>query len=79
METYQAVELACDPPGWHREIDEWDKAYGSVVLMFETNPEDPVLRLLNALRELVAQAVRGGVERFAGGPPLPPDEWSSKS
>jgi phage terminase large subunit-like protein len=37
METYRVRELACDPPGWHSEIDEWADTYGSVVTMFETN------------------------------------------
>jgi phage terminase large subunit-like protein len=37
METWDVVELACDPPGWHREIEEWDETYDSVVLLFETN------------------------------------------
>lgn len=36
MKTYDVLELACDPPGWHREIDEWDQTY-EVVLLFETN------------------------------------------
>jgi phage terminase large subunit-like protein len=37
METYDVLELAADPPGWHREIEEWDETYDSVVVLFETN------------------------------------------
>jgi hypothetical protein len=32
------LELACDPPGWYSEIDEWKQLYGDdKVLMFDTN------------------------------------------
>ena len=37
MERYEVVELAPDPPGWHREIEDWEEAYGEVVVRFETN------------------------------------------
>lgn len=37
METYEVVELAPDPPGWHREIEDWEATYGEVVVRFETN------------------------------------------
>lgn len=38
MEEFQVVELACDPFGWHREIDEWADTYGDVVTTeFATN------------------------------------------
>lgn len=37
METWDVLELAADPPGWHAEIDEWDQTYDSIVLLFETN------------------------------------------
>jgi hypothetical protein len=37
MQTWQVVELACDPPGWHREIEEWEAEFGDdVVVRFET-------------------------------------------
>jgi phage terminase large subunit-like protein len=36
MDTYRVVELVCDPPGWHREIEDWGASYSNVV-MFETN------------------------------------------
>jgi phage terminase large subunit-like protein len=38
MARWRVRELACDPPGWHREIEEWGQRYGSTVtLMFPTN------------------------------------------
>lgn len=38
LERWQVLELVCDPPGWHREIEEWGERYGSTVtLMFPTN------------------------------------------
>jgi phage terminase large subunit-like protein len=38
MRRWNVRELACDPPGWHREVEEWAETYGStLVLMFETN------------------------------------------
>lgn len=37
MERYQVLELVCDPPGWHREIEDWAAKYGEVVVEFDTN------------------------------------------
>ena len=37
MDNYEVIELACDPPGWHREIAEWGETYEQVVVLFETN------------------------------------------
>lgn len=38
LELYDVVELACDPPGWHREIEEWAEDFGSPpVLLMESN------------------------------------------
>jgi phage terminase large subunit-like protein len=37
MEEWDVVELACDPPGWHREIEDWELDYErAVVVQFET-------------------------------------------
>jgi phage terminase large subunit-like protein len=38
MERYKVVEFACDPPGWHAEIDEWSDVYpDTVTVEFATN------------------------------------------
>jgi hypothetical protein len=37
MERFEVLELACDPPGWHSELDSWREAYGDVVVDFATN------------------------------------------
>jgi len=29
LERWNVLELACDPPAWHREIDGWAETYGS--------------------------------------------------
>ncbi len=36
MSTWRVLELACDPPGWHHELEEWADIYGDVVTRFET-------------------------------------------
>lgn len=37
MERFEVLELACDPPGWHAEIDRWTELYGETVVAFDTN------------------------------------------
>lgn len=37
MERFDVLELACDPPGWHAEIEGWREQYESVVVDFPTN------------------------------------------
>lgn len=38
LERYDVEELAMDPPGWHREVEELEQSYGDeLVLRFETN------------------------------------------
>ena len=36
MRTWRVLELACDPPGWHYEIERWMETYGDVVTRVET-------------------------------------------
>lgn len=36
FETYDVVELACDPPGWYAEIDQWADQWGDRVVAFDT-------------------------------------------
>lgn len=37
MERFEVTELACDPPGWHREVEDWEATYEGTVVRFETN------------------------------------------
>lgn len=38
MRSYDVRELACDPPGWHDTIEDWEDTYGSPpVVAFHTN------------------------------------------
>ena len=38
LARWRVVELACDPPGWHREIADWAERYGTPpIAYFETN------------------------------------------
>ena len=37
MARYDVRELAPDPPGWHREVEELEEEFGEVVVRFETN------------------------------------------
>ncbi|MCC6743411.1 MAG: hypothetical protein IT175_06085 [Acidobacteria bacterium] len=29
FERWNVIEMACDPPGWHREIEEWAETFGT--------------------------------------------------
>jgi phage terminase large subunit-like protein len=38
LKRWNVLELACDPPGWHREIEDWAERYGSPpIVYYETN------------------------------------------
>ena len=37
MERFEVAELACDPFGWHSEVEEWAASYPEVVVEFATN------------------------------------------
>jgi phage terminase large subunit-like protein len=37
MGRFDVAELACDPPGWHREIEEWGDLYSALTAMFPHN------------------------------------------
>lgn len=59
MAGFDVVELACDPPGWHREIEEWREAYGEkLVLDFPTNNAS---RMVPALDEFRSAVLDGGL------------------
>jgi phage terminase large subunit-like protein len=37
MSRYQVRELACDPPGWHTEINQWAEEWPGIVVEYPTN------------------------------------------
>lgn len=53
MERYQVVDLACDPPGWLREIEEWVERYGDVVTRFETNQRSHMSPACDRFRQAI--------------------------
>lgn len=55
MERFDVVRLACDPPGWEREITEWSKRYGeSVVVAFPTHVRQRMVPAVGAFYSAVA-------------------------
>jgi phage terminase large subunit-like protein len=64
MERYEVLELCPDPPGWADEIEQWEAAYGEVVVEFPTNQ---TARMQPACSRFYA-AVAGGDEEDAGMP-----------
>jgi len=55
METYEVLELACDPPGWHAEIDEWRDTWGDVVVDFPTNERRRMSAACDRFRSAVVE------------------------
>jgi phage terminase large subunit-like protein len=55
MERFEVLELACDPPGWHAEIDGWRDAYGDVVVEFATNVRARMAPACDRLRVAVLE------------------------
>ena len=37
MRRWNVLELDCDPPGWHAEIEAWEAEWPDVVVRFDTN------------------------------------------
>lgn len=66
MERYVVLELAPDPPGWHREVETWEETYGEVVVRFETNQP----RRFGPACDDFEQAVRDGELSHDGGDAL---------
>jgi hypothetical protein len=56
MRRYRVLELACDPPGWHAEIEEWAERYGDVVVKYETNRRAFMSAACSRLHSAVATA-----------------------
>lgn len=46
FQRWNVVEMPCDPPGWHREIDEWAETFGT----------PPIVEYLTAQRTQMARA-----------------------
>ena len=55
MERFDVLELACDPPGWHSEIEGWRERYGNVVLDFPTNERRRMATACNRFRAAVLE------------------------
>src|SRR6266513_962675 len=55
MERFEVLELACDPPGWHAEIDGWRDTYGDVVVEFATNVRARMAPACDRLRVAVLE------------------------
>lgn len=62
LADYRVVELAPDPPGWTREIEDWEQTYGEVVVRFETNKP----MLMGPACDEFEQGLRGDDENPAG-------------
>lgn len=42
FKDFDVLELAADPPGWHRELEDWAQTYGEEhVIEFSTNQAEP--------------------------------------
>jgi phage terminase large subunit-like protein len=60
FERWRVVEMACDPPGWHHEIDEWADWYGSPpVIEYVTTQR---VRMSAACSKLYTAVVNRAVE-----------------
>jgi hypothetical protein len=65
MARWRVLELAPDPHGWHREIEDWADIYGDTVVVFDTNQPS---RMGPACDEF-EQAVRNDGEMTHDGDP----------
>jgi phage terminase large subunit-like protein len=59
MERYKVLELVCDPPGWHSEVEEWSERYGkTLTVAFPTNRRT---LMAEACREFFSDVVNAKV------------------
>jgi phage terminase large subunit-like protein len=68
MQRWRVVELACDPPGWHREIEEWQDRWGiPPVVPFDTNRRATMVTACSRFFTAVVnrQLTHDGNERLA--------------
>jgi phage terminase large subunit-like protein len=68
MKRYRVLELVCDPPGWHAEVEEWGERYGDTITV--AFPTSRRLLMVEACREFYGAAVNkelshDGNERLA--------------
>jgi len=64
MNHFNVLELVCDPPGWHEDVERWAELYGEVVtVQFLTNE----IKLMSlACREFFAAVVNSATLRHDG-------------
>lgn len=63
MDTWEVLELAPDPPGWHEEIDQWRATYGEPpVVDFPTNK---ITLMSDAWAEFLAAVMEGDLSHDA--------------
>lgn len=55
FETFNVLELACDPPGWHAELEEWGRIYEDAVLRFETNQPSHMMPAVDRFHAAVVE------------------------
>lgn len=55
MERFDVVELAPDPPGWHSEIEAWERDYEEIVVRFDTNQPSRMCPAIDRFRPAVVE------------------------
>lgn len=68
LERWAVLELACDPPGWHREIDGWAETHGSPpVIEVSTNQRAAMSEMCSRLYSAVVNGdvTHDGNQRLA--------------
>jgi phage terminase large subunit-like protein len=47
---FDVLELACDPAGWHSEIQGWEQLYGEIVVQFPTSSRERMAQACDRFR-----------------------------
>ena len=58
IERFQVVEVAADPPGWHRELEDWTEAYPDLIAEYPTNQ---AARMAPAVDKFRSAVLEGGL------------------
>lgn len=66
LSAYEVVELAPDPPGWRKEIEEWEEKWGRIVVRFETNQPSRI----GPAADTFTQALKDAAISLDGSEPL---------